>query len=292
MIDCNVDVSSNEGIYKSWYEKLMNRFDADTKEVLIYCAKDVVVSKQKRAGGMPIGYAYVDFSAIIDEDGGSPKMVRSCLTIPFDDRKFTENKTLKFRAGNIYKLSVYTCKSDRESIALNKILDDNVQNNALSLAGTEALKPVKWPVEGFGEFDINWNETDMKAANECIRWDPSDDNSEVSVYLQCDPDNCHTAYRTTNAFLDLYKDRTAFEKKIFEAIADDISNDEGMIETWNEEIGTISREAFIKRLSFLILSFDSEGVDILVDLDELFTDHAYSLYMNNDGSISLTGLWG
>ena len=292
VITSNVDVSSDEGVYNSCYERLMNKFDASTKEVLIYCAKDLNVSKENRVSGFPIGYAYVDFSAIIDEEGGSPEMVGRCMTIPFDDRKFADNKKLKFKAGNIYKLSVYTYKDSSKSIALNKILDDNVKNDALSLAGEESLKPVKWPVDGFGDFVINWDATSMQASNECIKWNPSDDESEVSIYLECDPDNCHTAYKTTKAFLDIYKERTAFEKKIFEAVADDIANDEGMIETWDEEIGTITKEDFIKRISFCFLSFESDGVDIMVNLNDLFTDHGYSLYMNNDGSISINGLWG
>ena len=292
VIDSNVDVSDDEGIYKRCYERLMNRFDTSTKDVLIYCVNDVDVSKAKRAAGLPIGYAYADYSAIIDEDGGSPKMVGRSMTIPFDGRNLAENKKLRFKAGKIYKVRVYTYKNSSGAIALDRILDDNVQNDALSHAGEESLKPVKWPVEGFADFIINWDSSNMQASNECISWDPSDADSEVSIYLQCDPDNCHTAYKTTKDFLDLYKNKAAFEKKIFEAVADDLSEDGGMIETWDEGTGTISREDFIKRLSFCVLSFELEGVDILVSLDELFTDHAYSLYMNHDGSISVNGLWG
>ena len=41
-----------------------------------------------------------------------------------------------------------------------------------------------------------------------------------------------------------------------------------------------------------LLSFEDGGIDILVGLDDLFTDHAYSLWMNEDGSITVNGLWG
>ena len=47
-----------------------------------------------------------------------------------------------------------------------------------------------------------------------------------------------------------------------------------------------------QRLSLELLSFEDGGIDILVGLDDLFTDHAYSLWMNEDGSISVNGLWG
>lgn len=64
------------------------------------------------------------------------------------------------------------------------------------------------------------------------------------------------------------------------------------IGAWNEEAGTISKENFISRISLSVLSFEEGGIDILIDLDDLFTDHGYSLYMNYDGTITVNGLWG
>ena len=292
VLESNVDVSADESIYERVYTRYMDRFAPETKDVLIYCVNDVNVSRSKRADGMAIGYAYVDYSAIIDCDNDKPQMVGRCMTVAFDDKKLSANKDLRFKAGKNYKVRVRVEKNNPSAIALDKILEENVENEILTLAGQESLKPVKWPVEGFGEFDISWDRLNMKASKEDISWDPEVDNSEVSIYLKCDQDNCHTAYKTTEAFLNLYKDRKAFENKVFEAVANELSNDEGMVETWSDEAGTITKDEFINRISLSYLCIEPGGVDIMVSLDELFTDHDFSLYMNNEGSFNITGLWG
>lgn len=79
----------------------------------------------------------------------------------------------------------------------------------------------------------------MKASKEDLIWNPDDESSEVSIYLLCDSDNCHIAYKATEAFLKVYNERQSFEKKVFEVIANDLSNDDGMVDTWDEEVVTI-----------------------------------------------------
>ncbi len=292
VLESNVDVALSSAVYDRAYERYMNRFTGETKEVLIYCVNDVNAGKVKRAEGMAIGYAYLDYSAIIDDEPGIPKMVGSCMAIPVDDKKFSGNKLLRFKAGHIYRVRVNIPKENPSGYAFDRLIESDVTNDKLTAAGVEAQKTVKWNVEGFGDFDIYWDKIEMMASREDIRWDPSDEKSQVSIYLLCDRDNCHTAYKTTEAFLRLYKDRQAFEKKIFAAVADDLSNDEDMVETWDEEAGTIPKEELIRRIRISFLSFDAEGVDIMIDLDDLFTDHGYSLYMDSEGEITVTGLWG
>ena len=65
-----------------------------------------------------------------------------------------------------------------------------------------------------------------------------------------------------------------------------------MVETWDDETGTIPKEELIRRLTLEFLSFEAEGIDIMIGLDELFTDHAFSLYKKADGRIIINGLWG
>ncbi len=60
----------------------------------------------------------------------------------------------------------------------------------------------------------------------------------------------------------------------------------------SDEAGTITKDEFINRISLSYLCIEPGGVEIMVSLDELFTDHDFSLYMNNDGSFNITGLWG
>lgn len=59
-----------------------------------------------------------------------------------------------------------------------------------------------------------------------------------------------------------------------------------------ERVFKMCKNELIKRLRISFLSFETEGIDIMVDLDDLFTDHGYFLYMNSDGTFNLSGLWG
>jgi hypothetical protein len=292
VLEKKVDVALDEQIYEKVVSRFRERFEIEPVEVLIYCAHDADVRKVKRAGGMAIGYAYVDYSAVIDAPGGEPKMVGRCMAVPFNDRDFAENRSLKFKAGTVYRVLALKDKNNPAAIVLDRLLESGVRDEALEKAGKEALQKAVWTVEGFGDFDIVWDRISMKACNENVRPDPAGEGSGVSVYLQCDPDNCHTAYGATEAFLRFQADRESLERQIFQAVADDLSDEDRMVETWDDEAGTITREELIKRLSLELLSFEDGGIDILVGLDDLFTDHAYSLWMNEDGSISVNGLWG
>ena len=292
VLEKKVDVSSDEKIYRKVLDRFRGRFEAGPREVLICCAHDADVRKAERADGMAIGYAYVDYSAVIDTPGGEPKMVGRCMAVPFSDRDFAENRSLKFKAGTVYRVLALQDKNNPSAMVLDRLLESGVRDEALERAGKEALERAVWTVEGFGDFDIVWDKISMKAYNENIRPDPAAEGSGVSVYLQCDPDNCHRAVRATEAFLRFQADRESLERQIFQAVADDLSDQDGMVETWDDETGTITREELIKRLSLELLSFEDGGIDILVGLDDLFTDHAYSLWMNEDGSITVNGLWG
>ena len=292
VLEKKVDVSSDEKIYRKVLDRFRGRFEAGPREVMICCAHDADVRKAERADGMAIGYAYVDYSAVIDTPGGEPKMVGRCMAVPFNDRDFAENRNLKFKAGTVYRVLALQDKNNPSAMVLDRLLESGIRDEALERAGKEALERAVWTVEGFGDFDIVWDKISMKAYNENIRPDPAAEGSGVSVYLQCDPDNCHRAVRATEAFLRFQADRESLERQIFQAVADDLSDEDGMVETWDDETGTITREELIKRLSLELLSFEDGGIDILVGLDDLFTDHAYSLWMNKDGSISINGLWG
>ena len=292
VLEKKADVASDGQIYRKVLTRFRDRFKEEPEEVLIFCVRDTDVSRAKRQEGMAIGYAYVDYSAIVDTPGGAPKMVGRCMVVPFNDRDFAENRRLKFKAGTAYRVRVLKDKNNPGGIVLDRLLESGVRDDALTGAGKEALQSAKWTVEGAGEFNIAWDRYSMKASSEDILWDPADENSRISVYLQCDPDNCHTACGATEAFLKVWGERESFEKKVFEAVADDLSDEKGMVETWDDETGTITRQELIQRLTLELLSFEGGGIDILVGLDDLFTDHAYSLWMNGDGSISINGLWG
>ena len=292
VLERNTDIAADREICRKVLDRFRARFLPGTEDVLVYCAHDLDVRRMKRPDGMAIGYAYLDYSALLRETEEAPRMVGRCLAVPFNDREFAENRKLKLKAGSVCRIRVYRDKKDPEALVLDRLLEAGIRNEALTRAGEEALRPVKWPVEGFGDFDIVWDRISMKACREDVRWDPADEKSSVSVYLACDPDNCHTASKTTLDFLRVCKDRKAFEEEIFLAAAESLSDEEGMVETWDDETGTIPKEELIPRLTLEFLSFEAEGIDIMIGLDELFTDHAFSLYKKADGRIIINGLWG
>ena len=292
VLEKNADVSSDEKIYRKVLTRFRDRFEEEPREVLIYCAHDADVGRAKRQEGMAIGYAHVDYSAIVDSPGGAPKMVGRCMAVPFNDRDFAENRRLKFRAGTAFRVLARQGKNDPSAMVLVRLLESGVRDEALERAGKEALQKAVWTVDGFGEFEIAWDRISMKACNENVRLDPAGEGSGVSVYLQCNPDNCHTAYGATEAFLRFCADRESRKKQIFQAVAEDLSDEKGMAETWDDSAGTITKEELMQRLTLELLSFEDGGIDILVGLDDLFTDHAYSMWMDGDGSISINGLWG
>lgn len=291
VLEKNVDVSKDEEIYRKALARFRERY-SEPGEALIYIARNTNVSKTERGDGMAIGCAFADYSAIIDQPGGKPKMVGRSMLIPFNDRDFAENRKLRFRAGSICRVRVLKSRNDPFVFSLDRLLESDVSNEALAQAGKKALEPAVWTVEGYGDFDIAWDRFSMKACSREIRLDPADEGSSVWVYLQCDPDNCHTACRATEEFLKVCRDPESFKKQVFETVADDLSDENGMVETWDDEAGTITRQELMGRLSLGVLSFEDGGVDIMVDLDDLFTDHSYSVWRNADGSFEANGLVG
>lgn len=72
------------------------------------------------------------------------------------------------------------------------------------------------------------------------------------------------------------------------------------IEIWGspnddeDEADTVSPEEFRKRISmgFICVEADGESLDIDIDLDDMFTDHAFMIYLDEDGNITDGALWG
>ena len=79
-------------------------------------------------------------------------------------------------------------------------------------------------------------------------------------------------------------------------MAEELSGDDGLIETWEgktEGDVKLTKEEFVKRLDItdLWLKHDGSG-SVMVSLDEMFTDHAYAVDINADGSFEAQGLMG
>ena len=153
------------------------------------------------------------------------------------------------------------------------------------------LTPGKWHIEGEDDFDVNNGE-----ATGIILWDPSDDETEVGVTLACDPDDLKSAALATEHLNRILKDREGFEQAVFETILNALTEEDGMITTWEGESEgdvRITRDECRKRLgiSGIFLSSDGSG-SVMVDLDGMFTDHAYNIDICSDGTFESHGLIG
>ena len=129
-----------------------------------------------------------------------------------------------------------------------------------------------------------------------ILWDPSDNNTEVGVTLACDPDNLKSAVLATEHFNKILKDKKAFEQAVFETVVNDCADEDGMITTWEGESEgdvRLTKDECKNRLSIISISLSSDGSGtVLVDLDEMFTDHAYNVDICSDGTYKAHGLIG
>lgn len=79
----------------------------------------------------------------------------------------------------------------------------------------------------------------------------------------------------------------------------DSDNPEAPIEIWGsgddeDEADTVSPEEFRKRVSmgFIYIEADGETLDIDIDLDGMFTDHAFMIFVDKDGNFTDNGIYG
>ncbi|MBR6274445.1 MAG: DUF2262 domain-containing protein, partial [Lachnospiraceae bacterium] len=221
------------------------------------------------------------------------RMIDGILEIPFDDRDFSCNRDIKLKAGSIIKISARrrTAREMDNVYILDKLLETNVKDDELKNLSAEAVIPGKWHIDGIGDFDVKNGEATGK-----IFWKPSDDTSEVNIALTCDPDNPKSAALAEAHLKKILEDKAAFEKNVYDAMAEELSGDDGLIETWEGETEgdvKLTKEEFVKRLDItdLWLKHDGSG-SVMVCLDEMFTDHAYAVDINADGSFEAQGLMG
>ena len=175
---------------------------------------------------------------------------------------------------------------------LDKLLESGIQDNDLKSLNTDAVTPGTWHVDGIeDDFDVENAE-----ATGWVSWGPSEKKNDVFVTLACDDDNPKSAALATDHLLKILGDTASFEAKVYDSMVKKIADENGMIKTWegeNDDDVTLTKEEFIKRLRItdLFLAPDGSG-SVMVNLNGMFTDHAYSVYINADGSCEANGLAG
>lgn len=122
----------------------------------------------------------------------------------------------------------------------------------------------------------------------------------VYVDLYCDSDGSQTADIALGNLRKLVDNADDWDKKIRKYIADDMSDEDGMVEIWGDDedtdeddVSQITREEFLSRISVGFINIYPDG-EIFFDynMDEMFSDHGMGVNADISGEISSCGLWG
>lgn len=293
VLETDIDLSGDDTIYANALEKYYKDTESKVQEMSVILTKDVDLGKSTPGNGFSISHCMRSFNVVRYADTGESRMIEGLLEIPYDNRNFSSNMDLKLKAGSVIRITARKRILDNVSdvYILDKLLETDVKDDELKALYEEVLTPGKWHIEGEDDFDVNNGE-----ATGIILWDPSDDETEVEVTLACDPDDLKSAALATEYLNRILKDREAFEQAVFETVLNALADEDGMITTWEGESEgdvRITGEECRKRLgiSGIFLSSDGSG-SVMVDLDGMFTDHAYNIDICSDGTFESHGLIG
>lgn len=128
-----------------------------------------------------------------------------------------------------------------------------------------------------------------------IKWIDED----VYVSLHCDSVDSLTANIALENLRKITVKAEEWDKKIKKYIADDLSDQNGMVEIWGDDMDTdndisqITKKEFLSRISIGFIHLYPNG-EIFFDynMDGMFTDHGMGVYANISGEISSCELWG
>lgn len=292
VIERDTDASKDESIYEIVKQRMLGRYTGDPEELLFYNIESVDMSKQKNIRGIGLSSGSAYFSAI--RKAGSDKPVRADggVLIPADDKDFAKNKGIKLKAGKVYRVMArHIDEEDLNVYALEEFLEKEVDDKELAELGKKALEPVQYVVDGIGEFTIS-RENQSLLARGIISRDKANGCDEITINMECDSDDPTRADKSAEVLHRIFDDIDATERKIFGAIADAVTDKDGNIEVWSGDSQNISREDFMKRLSIIVINIDGSGAELFIDLDDMFTDHAYTAYMDSDGNVRVGDLVG
>jgi hypothetical protein len=293
ILEENVDLTRDDNVYRNALERYYKDTESEAVEMSVLIRRDIDIKNRKMNTQYSVNNVITAFKAVRFAGSGNARMIDGILEIPFDDRDFIGNRSIKLKAGSIIRITARrrTAREMENIYILNRLLETNIQDNELQKLSAEALVPGKWHIDGIGDFDVKNGE-----ATGVILWDLSDNTSEVDVTLTCDRDNPKSAALATAHLIKVLGNKSSFERKIYDLMIEEFADANGMIVTWEgEKEGdvTLTKEEFISRLhiSNLWLKPDGSG-SVWIDLDEMFTDHAYAVDINADGTFETQGLMG
>lgn len=126
--------------------------------------------------------------------------------------------------------------------------------------------------------------------------------SKISATVRCNDDPTGEAGFKRLAWA--VENSTELEKRLIEYTLNDFTDSEHPeepIEIWSagydddsdEEPDPMPPEEFRKHISVSFICVEDDGtIEIDMDLDGLFTDHGFMIYLDKDGNITDGGLWG
>ena len=291
VIDMNVDVANEKGIYECEVKKAYKDWEEQLTEVLIYNVKKETIGEGRLTAERPLRQALCHFSAI-QEGTNAPRMADGYLHVIFDNQRHQANKGMILKAHTVYRMKVHHSKDGSlNELLLDSIIEEGVKNDELKTLGKEALENAVWKVEGIGEFAIDRKDDEL-AARGVIKLDTDNEKETIDIQMECDEENPKTVNGSTAILKMICTDYCALRSRVFQVVADELADEYGIITTWENTPRKITRDDLIAEMTIDSMEIDPTGADIYGGLNELFSDHGFEAHIDAEGNVTGGGLCG
>ena len=292
----DVKPENDKAIYDRVVSGLLSEYETTPEEITVFTEKDISVIHEVMKYKGVVG---ICSCPVISTGDGADETAEGSLVILHDNKQFKQNRWIVLKQGTICKLLVRRRKGSASNYLLERILETNVRDTALKNMGESIINDSIWSIEGVGDFTITRRSGHSEASGQIVwktvRTESGDADRTCYISLACDDGSPLTAVKSTKILKEIFSDRAAWEKKIYDYIADECAGDDGTIETWADVYGNagirLAREEFTDRLCICYIYIDEDDfVEISVDMDGMFSDNTYKLGIAPDGTISSDGL--
>ena len=275
------------------FEIFSNNYHNKEKEILL-------LTPDKSGGGAKFYNSWEAiqyFLAYIDLDTNELKNGDGRVTWLVSDEQHNKNGIFSphyFKHGTVYHLKVRELidkivpegrlPSAYNNFMVVEILKEDVKNDELLAILTEYRTPIVITDEKLGKFELN---KDFGSFFGELKWI----DKNISVSLDVDMEDKNTWSETLEVLHNLYNQKRQFDTEFRSYAGEQLTE---LANDWLEDENTeISKENFIKRISLIELSVNSDGdYTAYYDDDYIFYGHAIDVSGNIRTGISSANIAG
>ncbi len=258
------------------FEKFYEEYAPKEQEVLVLIQKVWGASASCDGWCMTAGTLGMVFCA-----DGRTEIGEGTLQWPVTDKERNSTKGWnRFQAGQICRIKVRKmldeCAKGRNNHfwCVTELLEKSTSCPQLEAVWAEYIKPVVIEDEMLGSLTLN---RDFRLFEGTISWA----DSQVSLFLDIDPENKSTWTRARNAAKKLLADRETWDKSMREFAArkfTSLANDWQAGDEEHQNDTPITEESFARRISLSELTITAGGsFTAYFDDDDLFWGHAVEI---------------